>query len=256
LIRPFGGSVGLSFQNSEGTNLFEMYLLGGQSTYFINDSLGSRSSGITTSSAGWVVFLQPVGADGYLFQMNGIIVTGKMMSAANQQVSRVRAFNSNSGFGQAADFFVNDFQVVDLEAIAVTGSVVITRMGLGNIDSDGDGLPDWWEIQYGLNPNVSNSVPSDADGMTDYEEYIADTDPTNFLSFFPTAWLTNLPGGVRAIVVDPTSTARVYHIRWTTNLLQAPQNWLLLPPEQTGTGSAVTFGVTNAGYYRTGVRLP
>lgn len=254
-----GGSVGLSFQNSEGTNLFEMYLLGGQSTYFINDSLGSRSSGISTSSAGWVIYFQPVGADGYLFQMNGIIVTGTMMSATNQQVSRVRAFNSNSGTGQAADFFIDDFQVVDLEAIAVTGSVVITRLGLGSGDTDGDGLPDWWESRYGLNPNVSNAAPADADWMTDWEEYIADTDPTNSASFFPNIILTNPPPGTMAIVINPTSTSRVYNVQWSTNLLIAPQVWTVLPPEKTGTGSAVQFNVTNDApgrSYRTGVRLP
>ena len=251
-----GGSVGLSFQNSEGTNLFEMYAIGGQSTYFINDSLGSRSSGISTSSAGWAIYFQPSGTDGYLFQMNGIAMTGALMSATNQQVSRVRAFNSNSGSGQAADFFINDIRVIDFEAYATTGVVVIARVSPAGGDSDNDGLPDWWEIQYGLNPNVSNAVSSDSDWMTDFEEYIADTDPTNSASFFPPVLLTNQAGSLPTIVVNPTSTGRVYQVIWATNLVAAPQAWTLIPPEQTGTRAAVLFPVTNAGYYRTGVRLP
>ena len=47
------------------------------------------------------------------------------------------------------------------------------------LDSDGDGMPDAWEIAHGLNP----SDPSDAardddhDGMTNLQEYLAGTDP-------------------------------------------------------------------------------
>ncbi len=46
-------------------------------------------------------------------------------------------------------------------------------------DSDGDGLPDFWEQNYGLNPNDPSdaSLDSDQDGMTNLEEYLAGTDP-------------------------------------------------------------------------------
>ena len=41
-------------------------------------------------------------------------------------------------------------------------------------DSDKDGLPDWWEAIYGnLNPHVD----TDGDGMTNWEEYLAGTNP-------------------------------------------------------------------------------
>ncbi len=49
------------------------------------------------------------------------------------------------------------------------------------IDSDGDGLPDGWEIRYGLNPNDPSDAMEDADGdgLSNYEEYLLGTDPTN-----------------------------------------------------------------------------
>jgi hypothetical protein len=51
-------------------------------------------------------------------------------------------------------------------------------------DADGDGIPDDWENQYGLNPNnnADGGLDSDGDGMSNYAEYLAGTDPTNRLS--------------------------------------------------------------------------
>jgi hypothetical protein len=126
---------------------------------------------------------------------------------------------------------------------------------------DGDGMPDDWETAHGLNPAVSNSpaMNSDNDDQPDVDEYIADTQPTNGASYFPLVVLTNPPLGTMVMVVNPTSTARVYGVRWASNLLANPQIWTLIPPEKTGTGSAVTFTLTNNGpgrIYRTGVRLP
>ncbi|MBU1631318.1 MAG: HEAT repeat domain-containing protein [Candidatus Omnitrophica bacterium] len=50
-----------------------------------------------------------------------------------------------------------------------------------NLDSDNDGMPDWWEILYGLdpyNPDDADGDP-DEDEVTNLLEYIYNTDPTN-----------------------------------------------------------------------------
>ena len=49
----------------------------------------------------------------------------------------------------------------------------------GITDSDGDTLPDWWELRYGLDPDtaVTSETDSDGDGLTDLEEYAIGTNP-------------------------------------------------------------------------------
>lgn len=47
-------------------------------------------------------------------------------------------------------------------------------------DSDKDGIPDWWESLYGLNPHGNDSqLDSDGDVRTNLEEYNAGTNPVH-----------------------------------------------------------------------------
>ncbi len=58
------------------------------------------------------------------------------------------------------------------------------------LDSDGDGLPNWWELQNGLDPNDNGSVnvnngplgDPDGDGANNLAEYTNGTDPLNFFN--------------------------------------------------------------------------
>ena len=48
------------------------------------------------------------------------------------------------------------------------------------VDWDGDGLPDDWELAFGLNPNLNDAdLDPDADGLTNLQEYLRGTDPYN-----------------------------------------------------------------------------
>jgi hypothetical protein len=48
------------------------------------------------------------------------------------------------------------------------------------LDSDGDGIPDGWEKEFGLDPKnaADASQDKDGDGYTNLEEYLNGTDPT------------------------------------------------------------------------------
>ncbi len=48
-------------------------------------------------------------------------------------------------------------------------------------DTDADGMPDWWEIDYGLNPHINDADhDNDSDGYTNLEEYLAGWNPTHY----------------------------------------------------------------------------
>jgi pectate lyase len=52
-------------------------------------------------------------------------------------------------------------------------------------DSDGDGMPDEWELRVGFNPNDASDGPQDkdGDGYTNVEEYLNGTDPLVFVNY-------------------------------------------------------------------------
>lgn len=62
--------------------------------------------------------------------------------------------------------------------LALISGLQLVFTGDLSVDSDGDGMPDGWEIQYGLNPLVNDAGGDlDGDGLTNLQEYQAGTNP-------------------------------------------------------------------------------
>ena len=68
-------------------------------------------------------------------------------------------------------------------------------------DWDGDGIPNWWEARFardGSKTGLLANADDDADGMSNHDEFVAYTDPTNSASRFVI--------GLEQIVVAPVRT--------------------------------------------------
>ena len=68
--------------------------------------------------------------------------------------------------------------VADVSTGASTGEA-ISSLYVARLDQDGDGLHDWWETAFGLDPSApaDASADPDADGRTNVEEFAAGTHP-------------------------------------------------------------------------------
>jgi hypothetical protein len=113
---------------------------------------------------------------------------------------------------------------------------------LYNIDSVGDGIPNWWRDQYfgassSTNATSCATCDDDGDGMSNLQEYLAGTDPTDPNSAFR----------ITAISITGNDIA----VTWTTQPNKTNQlessgvpgtnaTWLSVGPLTIGTGSLAT----------------
>ena len=60
-------------------------------------------------------------------------------------------------------------------------ALLVPETGSASTDSDGDGIPDAWELNHGLDPNdlLDGAMDPDGDGLTSVQEYQRGTDPRN-----------------------------------------------------------------------------
>jgi hypothetical protein len=145
-----------------------------------------------------------------------------------------RWLRAGSGFATTAVPFITitNYQVTTLPTsqfrvgatnVAAPGGVFSPNAG--NIvismipDFDGDGISDWWETNYFGSVGTTNSAAnaladSDGDGMSNLDEYLAGTNPTNALSLLKVVFMeTN--GSVLSFVAQTNLT---YAVQWRTNL--------------------------------------
>lgn len=122
-------------------------------------------------------------------------------------------------------------------------------------DLDRDTLADAWEERFGgIHLFGSGTNNYDGDAMTDWEEYVLDSSPTNSAPRFA---IEHLIPTSSASVQFPSSTGRVYSLRTCSNLLV--ETWTNLV-SQPGMGGTMTLTHTNPPVgchaYGIGVSLP
>ncbi|MBN2703619.1 MAG: C10 family peptidase, partial [Pontiellaceae bacterium] len=86
----------------------------------------------------------------------------------------------------------------------------------GEVD-DGDGMPAAWELEYGLDPETNDgALDPDGDLLSNFDEYVAGTDPTNAVS----RWI--IQPGDAGLPTFYGAQDRVYTIEYSTNLVTGP----------------------------------
>ena len=106
-------------------------------------------------------------------------------------------------------------------------------------DSDGDGIPDWWMIQYFGHSTGQASDKSranddaDGDGMTNLQEFLAGTSPVVSASVLRIS--TVVSQGSDMVFTFATATNRLYSLEWTTDLRSGI--WTSLPDIIAGDGT-------------------
>jgi hypothetical protein len=117
------------------------------------------------------------------------------------------------------------------------------------LDNDGDGIPDWWMIQYfghatGQAGDLSRSQDdADHDGVRNIQEFFAGTIPTNPSSILVVRIAPGI-SGADAVLNWEAAPGRTYQILSTTNLSDAV--WPVFPGSIGVNGSQRYFNVPTA----------
>lgn len=123
------------------------------------------------------------------------------------------------------------------------------------VDSDGDGIPDWWMLKYFGHPtgqtNDLSLATDDADGtgMSNLQKYIAGLNPLDPNSVFKLS--AAAPGGGVLDLTWPAELGRSYQVQYKTNLTDAA--WLTMPASAQvigGQGYNVVPANQTNGFYR------
>lgn len=99
---------------------------------------------------------------------------------------------------------------------------VFDNVSIVPADADGDGIPDWWMLQYfghtsGQTSDHSSATnDADGDGISNYAEFLAGTNPTNVLSYLHLISVTPTNGGYQ--ITWAAVGGHYYAIQATTNL--------------------------------------
>jgi len=163
-------------------------------------------------------------------------------SMATPYVSAAVAFAASNFPNESASQRVARIVASVTPVTALTGKVASGgRLNLARVvDSDANGLPDWWELAYFGHLGVKPSADADGDGFTNLEEYLIGTQPNNPASKLSIGQIAVLPNAANKDFRINFATAYgvTYRVEFSDSL--AAGSWLPLGSDLSGTGAPAT----------------
>jgi len=127
-------------------------------------------------------------------------------------------------------------------------------------DTDGDGIPDAWEMQHFGNLTAANATTDhDHDGFTDLQEYIAGTDPLDPSSNLRIVSHSYDASHTQATIVFTTVPNRLYRLEYDADLASPWTNSPLgtfNPDSGTTTSRTFTFTTGPKNFFRPVAMVP
>lgn len=135
------------------------------------------------------------------------------------------------------------FRLIATNATGTTYGSDLTFTTAAATDSDGDGMPNDYEIDNGFDPNNSADGPldTDGDGLTNVQEYRAGTNPRSASSFLRITAAER--GGEDYVLTFPSVFGKLYRVEFA----DSPGGpWSTLQDNVVGTGAPIPVNDTEA----------
>lgn len=242
LIDP--GGLSAPDQGSPGTTNGYLKLRRGVLEQQISDLVDATASfapkPIAPESGG--IYWQPFPE----MELSGVVVPGTHRVLVNQSTAGLSLDSTNGTWRYRTTLSLGD-TVLSLAAQPLsnrayqTPEQFLTLRYDGN-DNDGDGLPNSWEIYYGLDPNDDGGVDPDqgatgdpdGDGVTNLKEFEARSHPTQ--PHAPRLTVVGLPpDGIR--LTWSSAPGAIYQVQFSNSLADA---WTDIGAPRTGTGTKLS----------------
>jgi hypothetical protein len=192
-----------------------------------------------TAATGLFVFDRVTGSNQLLVASSGVPGTVWFSPPILNSDGRIVAFQSLDSGLAAGDFN----RTVD----AFAGGVSVLALA----DGDGDGIPDWWLEQYfdhadGQEEDLSRANDdADGDGMTNYEEFLAGTDPTDTDSALTIQITTTAVSQSQVVLSWPAQAGKNYRVQFRDDVAAGDWQNLTTPVQVVGGQGRVTMTRTN-----------